>query len=254
MNLDELQHNLSRDRETLKHLKVGIIPAKKYYLEILGIWTFIYVLFVSIHSLGCFIGSQIGFLDTVENYKLKQQENYQKEINTLVQKIQSSTSLVEVEMFKAYQKKIQQELIKLNEEIETAEHFDNLYMLFGIFLTPGIFFLFFFGMIQMYVIFKNQFQNYLLTGNYINKKIQQAFKFFITLYSIILILGSIPLHNSAAFIPALFAFFISFFVTLCAVNSESSRIGITIVTDAISDFFKKNKHLEGAPSHNGSMT
>jgi len=52
---DELQKTFQMDLETLKHLKLGVVPAGKYYRDVILGCVLVYLLFLMVQLLSCFL-------------------------------------------------------------------------------------------------------------------------------------------------------------------------------------------------------
>ena len=237
MSTSQLQADLLSDIETLKHLKLGILPAKKYYQAIFKGFVFVYLSFVCTLLLACFFANSINAWPYTKDYPKKvrqiQQDGYESGIFSGFYKSEA----IQKEIQKPYEQKISE--LRGREEFDHQSLVINMYL--GVFSTPLLFTLFLMGHIQTYVIYVNQLSQHLKTGKYMKRKIWHAYIFFMGCFALISLFTVSISDQDYAVVAAFFSAFFSVFGSTFLIDMEISRIGISPLTSAISDYFGRDE-------------
>ena len=233
---DQLQANLEKDIETVKHLRLKILPAKRYYAAMIKSWAFVYFSLVSALFIACFFASSIHAWPYTKDFAKKVYE-----IRTFGHAIPSyepgHLRLIDEEMKKPLSVKIA--------EARAQEHIGHLknvfYMQLGVFFI-SIFLMFFLaGYIQMYVVYKTQVMEHLRTGKYIQRKVWQAYAFFMVLFTFFSLLTVSAMDQVLVGFAAIGSFIFSALIFTVISDMELNRIAISPLTEAIADYFERQQ-------------
>ncbi len=265
---DELQKKFQMDLETLKHLKLGVVPAGKYYRDVILGCVLVFLLFLIVQLVSCFLAINNNAWDFIGEHEqvksralLAQQEderfyriNKVFEERELEVKNPNATpeemkALKEVKRKKDETERLQRKNKRMNDaqEKEDYYHLVRVSKMVGGVIFSSLFFMFFFiGKIKTYVIFKHQIKPYLKTGNYLTTKIKLAFKLYFGVFGT-LVLMTIPLFDQdMTFFAGIAAFIFSAVIASIGINMEASRIGISVLSIAIRSFFENSRKMKTA--------
>lgn len=232
-----LQQHLQADLQALKTVTLGIIPAKLYYRDLfLGILV-IYTLFLLIQFIGCGLAMHInvwGYVNANEKSHSDFLMDYYHHSSA------SWRSWAEIQQRK---QESEAEFFKQREHSHTIRVFK---MVTGCIFSSLFFLLFFIAKVKNYIIFKHQLQPRLLTGKYLSKKIKQALMGFFGIFGITATIA-IPLFDQdMTFFAGIAAFLITGIISTVIINMEVSRIGVSVLSTAIAEYFAGDKNTSGA--------
>lgn len=111
----------------------------------------------------------------------------------------------------------------------------------GIIFSSAFFLLFVGGNVKNYVIFKHQLKPNLQTGAYLNHKIHQALQLYFTLFGSLGLLCICAFDQTNTFFAGLAAFIFSSIVMVMIIEWEVSRIGMSLLSSAMVDYFSQAK-------------
>ena len=232
MSDSQLQKNLQSDIETLKHLRLGILPAKKYYKEIFKGIGFVYLSFVCALLIACLFANSIGAWRYSEDFAVGV-EQIKEDGYSRVHWGSVSSEKIEKELKKSYQQKVSE----LRDRERPRHQSLIIDMYFGALATPLFFILFMIGFVKMYVIYTHQLSHHLKTGQYIKGKIKHAYMIFMGCFTLLSLLTVSIAEYQYVGVAALFSFIVSAIVSTFLIDMEFTRIGISPLTSAISDYF-----------------
>lgn len=262
---DELQKTFQMDLETLKHLKLGVVPAGKYYRDVILGCVLVYLLFLIVQLLSCFLAiNNNAWSYVAENQQVKtkalesleQRESF-KNLNSWIEehnfeeKHRDATpeemrALKEEKRNKEEAERLQRKNTTLTEaqEQEDYYHLVRVTKMVGGVIFSSLFFMFFFiGKVKTYVIFKHQIKPKLKTGDYLTTKVKLAFKLYFGVFGT-LVLMTIPLFDQdMTFFAGIAAFIFSAIIASIGINMEASRIGISVLSTAIASFFDSHRKM-----------
>jgi len=235
MSLNALKQAFHDDVNVLKRLELEIMPAKSYYPKLFLGWLLVYVLFISVQSLGCFLALEIGawgYVSEREQALADSKKEFDKEF------VSSNESWEEQQQEKqniesAYQKK------------REHQHVVRVFkMVTGILFSSLLFTFFLIGKVKNYVLFKYQLLPHLQTGAYLAKKMKQAFIGYFAIFACFSLV-MIPLFEPDMTVFAgMGTFIFSAIVISIAINMEASRIGISIMSAAIANYFAHRQKID----------
>lgn len=233
---DQLQADLGKDIETVKQLRLKILPAKKYYAVMIKSWAFVYFSLVSALFLACFFASTIHAWPYTKDFAKKAYK-----IRTYGHAIPifepGYLRLVDEEMKKPLSVKIAEARTQ-----ERSGHLKNVfYMRLGVFFISLFLMLVLTGYVQMYVIYKTQVMEHLRTGKYIQRKVRQAFAFFMGLFTFFSLLTVSTIDQVMVGFAAIGSFIVSAIIFSVVSDMELNRIAISPLTDAIADYFEREQ-------------
>ena len=173
-----LQADLQSDIETLKRLRLGIMPAKQYYKKILKGWFFIYFSLLGALFIACFFANSINAWPYTKGY-VKGVEKIKRYGHAIESFSLRDNDRIDLEIRKPYAEKIAQ--LKKEEE---GRHFEVIINMVIEVIGVSLFFMIFIsGYIKLYVIYKHQIMQHLKSGEYLLRKVWQAFGLFISCYT-----------------------------------------------------------------------
>lgn len=258
----QLNQALQDDLESLKKLNLGIIPAKIFYRDLCLGWLLVYLLFAGTQLMACFFATQINAWENkrLENHiasmrvfekgsdffkfsapfneerelEKKYPQATPEEINTMI--IKNKKAREDARFKKNEEREAEYKKMRKNEHVVQVAK-----MFLGVIFSSLFFTLFFIGKVKSYVIFKQQLQSRLKTGDYISRKIKIAFFGFFTVFGL-LSLVSIPLFDQdMTFFAAIPCLIFSAIVVGLFIDMEASRIGVSVLSTAITKFFKSSQ-------------
>ncbi|HHF7368342.1 TPA: hypothetical protein ACPSKY_003499 [Legionella bozemanae] len=259
--ITDLKKALAMDLETLKHLDLGIISAGAYYKRLFAIWFHLFVLLLAIQSAACFFAVRINAWDYAphtERWEKSNMERANREESTL----HSPSSLYDLgEQFpdasqeelkmiqKEKERKWQEGFLKRKkerqlkyEEARLDEHaLLRAKMVFGVFFSSLLISLFGLGFIKNYIIFKLQISPKLRTGAYLIQKTQWALTGFFFIFGMFAFLFIPLFEQDVVFFSSIPCLILAAIATSIVINMEASRIGVRVLSKAISNFFHKEK-------------
>lgn len=262
MALIDLKKALSLDLETLRHLDLGIIPAKRYYGNLFLGWFLLFAVLIGIQSAACF------FALTNQSWEYAPHERSARslmEMNefddsffgrnsipdkfTLGLKFPHASDETLEKMAQEEKRKWEENYIKRKKEraakLEEERLDDHLRqtikMGFGVFFSSLFLSLFGLGLLKNYIIFKIQIMPRLQTGAYLTKKIHAAIAGFFTVFSVLAFIFIPLFEQDVVFFSAIPCFIGAAIATSIVINMEASRIGVSVLSKAISNFFRKEK-------------
>ena len=265
MTNDGLKAKFQTDLEILKHLELGIIPAGKYYRDVFLGCFLVYLIFLSVQLMACFLATNNSAWDYVaenqqvkskalkslENDEMFKRLNLVFEEHNLEEKHPDATpeemrALKEEKRNKEEAERLQRKNTALTEaqEQEDYYHLVRVTKMVGGVIVSSLFFMFFFiGKVKTYVIFKHQIKPKLKTGDYLTTKIKLAFKLYFGVFGT-LVLMTIPLFDQdMTFFAGIAAFIFSAIIASIGINMEASRIGISVLSTAIASFFDSHRKM-----------
>lgn len=248
--MKDLKNSMAMDLEKIKHLDLGIIPAGTYYKNLFLGWILLFALIFLIQLAACFFAMITKSWDYAPNIY---QYNSIKSMDEFHYSQEKKTKdMLKASFPNASEEKLNQLLNE--EETQWKEGEGNqrrdllrdhntqvIYMWLSIFFTSLCISLYGVRLIKNYIIFKYQITPKLETGLYLIKKIHWAAKLcFITFAALAFIIFPI-LPQGATFCSIIPCFFGAIIVTSIAINMEASRIGMSVLSKALSNFFHKEK-------------
>lgn len=236
MSDNQLQKNLMADVETLKHLRLDILPAKKFYKEIVKGIGFVYLSFVCALLIACLFANSTGAWPYSKDFAVKV-EQIKKDGYSRDPWDSLSSEKIEQELDKSYEKKVSE--LRDRERSHHQSLIINMY--FGAFATPLFFMLFMMGYIKMYVIYIHQLSYHLKTGQYIKGKIWHAYMIFMGCFTLVSLLTVSIAYQDYVGVAALFSFIVSAIISTFLIDMEFTRIGISPLTSAIADYFSRDE-------------
>lgn len=232
MSDSQLQENLQSDIQTLKHLRLGILPAKQYYKEIAKGWGFVYLCLISVLFFACFFAISINAWPYTKEYAKKVQQ-IKKDGHALEFINFSRPEEIDAEIQKPFTEKIAQ-----LKEKEKSRHIELMYyMILGVLGTSLFIMLFITSYIKMYVIYKNQIIHHLKTGTYIKGKVWQAYTLFMGCFAFSALIAVSLIDQDFVGVAALLSFIFTAIISSFMIDMEFSRIGISPLTNAIANYF-----------------
>lgn len=258
----DLKKALAMDLKTLRHLDLGIISAGAYYKRLFASWFFLFVLLLTIQSAACFFAVLINAWDYAphaERWEKSNMDDANREESTL----HSPSSLYDLgqqfpdasqEELKMIQKekerKWQEGFLRRKKERELKYEEARLdehallraKMVFGVFFSSLLMSLFGLGFIKNYIIFELQISPKLQTGTYLIQKTQWALAGFFFIFGMFAFLFIPLFEQDVVFFSSIPCLILAAIATSIAVNMEASRIGVSVLSKAISDFFHKEKN------------
>ncbi|HBF07268.1 MAG TPA: hypothetical protein DDW29_03380 [Gammaproteobacteria bacterium] len=233
-----LNNDLQSDLETLKHLRLGILPAKQYYKAIAKGWGFVYLCLISSLFLGCIFANSINAWPYTKGYE---RQMYQLQRDGLSR---PTPGTIEDAVFQRDKDKLYAEKVnQLNAEEEPYHEIIVTKMVLGVLGVSLFLMIFIAGHIKLYVIFKHQICEHLKTGEYLKKKIWHAFSIFMGCFSLLSLLTVSMFDQDLTVVAGALSFIVSAFAASFLIDMELSRIGISPLTHAISDYFSRDESL-----------
>ena len=275
----DLKNALFLDLEKLKHLDLGIIPAGTYYARVFLGWLFLLMMIMGIESMACFFAmknnaweyaphthwNEFGEIiedslgngnDIFREQELRMKfsrpltrplpghmemrylsEEEQQKIEQKIQEEKRTEQAQRLERKKARKAKFEEQRQKKHERQVAS-------MILGVFLSSML--ISFFGLrrIKNYLIFNYQIRPQLQTGNFLIQKIHWAIIGFFSIFGLLSVLFIPLFEQGIVFFSALPGLIGAAAATRLLINLEASRIGVSVLFQAIFKFFNKNK--EGA--------
>jgi hypothetical protein len=254
-NLDEM---IQADLETLKTLKVGIMPAKSFYERVFYRTLSVYFFFVGIQLLACFFALTLGgWAMPPESSAVRFEKSLAETepFNNLISgmharlnQVNSSSTETEssddAEKIKAIQLQKKQAHEKKLRDIREDDNLTRKIEMFAGVLFSSLFFtLFFISKIKNVVIFQYQFQRHLQTGGAIASKITQAFTIYFGIFAITVLLFFNFFEQSQTLFAGVPAFLLAGIVTVILMEMELSRLGVSTLLRVLSQLFKQGNRL-----------
>ena len=260
MEDNQLEHAIQADLETLKRLKMGIIPANVFYKTLFQGILIIFALFLGIQSIACYVAwhggtktyqndsidSPIARFQAVEN----QFQNVIQSMDESFQQFESKQpqkyhdALVAKNAARALQKKQREEVLKRN---QINEHWVRVVkMVAGLLFSSLFCTLFFIGKVKNYVIFSQQLRDKLHSGEYITQKVMQALTLYFGLFCVFSLIVFQFFEQDMTFFAGILAFIISGVITTLFIGMEISRIGVSVLAQAVHAYFHKSPGM-GTP-------
>jgi len=234
MSEKNLHKNLQKDIETLKHLRVGILPVKQYYKEIAKGWGFVYWCLISMLFLGCLFANSINAWPYTPEYK---SELYKLQKFGLPRPVPGTVA--DAVWHRDKEKNLAAKIKSLKEAQRPEHQSLVVQMLLGVLGVSLFLMMFLSGYIKMYVIFKNQISIHLKTGEYIKKKVWQAFSFFIACFALFSLFTVSIFNQDLTFFAGMLSFIFAALVSSFLIDMEFSRIGISPLTNTIANYFSE---------------
>ena len=238
MSTSQLQTDLQSDIETFKHLRLDILPAKTFYKDILKTWCFVYLCLVSCLFAACLFAHSINAWPNEPSQEI---DDHEWSMPILLELNPGVTK-------EALRIKEQKRLQANNRirEMERAYHQVVVFkMILGVLFASLLIMFFLTAYIKMYVVFKNQICEHLKTGDYLKKKIWLAYAVFISSFLLFSLFFVSLLEQDVVFFAAIPTMICTGFASLYLIDMEFTRIGISPLTSAISDYFERDKTLVG---------
>lgn len=235
MAFHSLKQAFHEDVHTLKRLELEIMPAKSYYSKLFLGWLIVYILFVGAQSLGCLFALEAGAWGYVSEREQERADS-QKEFKIKFFSFHKT--------WEEQQQEKQKIELAYQDEIEHYHVVRVFKMVTGVLFSSLLFTFFLLGKVKNYVLFKHQLSPYLQTGAYLAKKMKQAFLGYFALFACFS-LGLFPLFEADMTVFAGIGVFIfSAIVISIAINMEVSRIGISVLSGAIANYFGHGKTVD----------
>ncbi|WP_242604495.1 hypothetical protein [Legionella gresilensis] len=259
--MSDLKKALVMDLEALKRLDLSIIPAGAYYKRLFGGWLFLFALLLAIQTAACFFAIAIQAWDYAPHTDRWEKSNMEHEnrkdsirhslssLYYLGEKFPEASE-EELKMIqKEKERRWQEGFLKRKKEREFKykearldEHaLLTAKMVFGVFFSSLLISLFGLGFIKNYIIFKLQISPKLQTGAYLIQKAKWAFTGFFLIFGVFTFIFIPLFEQDVVFFSAIPCLIIAAIATSIAVNMEISRIGVSVLSRAISKFFHKEK-------------
>lgn len=248
--MKDLKKAMAMDLEKIKHLDLGIIPACTYYKNLFLGWLLLFALIFLIQSAASFFAISIKSWDYAPNIyqynsiKSMDEFHYSQERKT--------RDMLKKSFPNASEEKLKQLLNEeetrwkegeLNQRKELLRDHKNqvIYMWLSIFFSSLCISLYGVRLIKNYIIFKYQISPKLQTGHYLIKKIHLGTKLCFGVFSALAFVIFPILPQGATFFSIIPCFFGAIILTGIAINMEASRIGMSVLSKALSNFFHKEK-------------
>ncbi len=238
MTINSLKQALHQDVEKLKRLNLDIMPARHYYSQLFLGWFIIYLLFVSIQGVGCFLAIEIGAWGYVSEHEQELADSGK------LFDLRFGSSLYETR--EAQQQRYQKIERKYNEKREHQHLVRVFKMVTGVLFSSLLFTFFLMGKVKSYVIFKHQLLPHLQTGHYLAKKMKQAFIGYFVIFGCFSLIMIPLLEADMTVFAGIPVFIFSAIAISIAINMEASRIGISVLSTAISNYFTQDQKVETA--------
>lgn len=251
----KLNQAIQADLDTLKRLKVGIIPSSIFYKAIFQGVFIIFALFLIVQSMACYFvwgstGRSHQDKSKVEQIVRVQQETerVQNLIHSMGARLQQfdpantakkSESLAKEKDLLEHQTRLHEE--ERNQKSAREQSVRVVKMVLGVFFSSLFFTLFFIGKVKNYVIFKFQLQDKLNSGGYIAEKITQVLTLYFGLFGIFSLIGFHFFDQDMTFFAGLSAFIFSGVITTLLIGMEMSRIGVSVLAQAVNGYFHKRR-------------
>lgn len=251
--MKDLKNAMAVDLEKIKHLDLGIIPSGTYYKNLFFGWFLLFVLILMIQSAACFFAMSIQSWDYAPNIyqynsiKSMDEFHYSKERKTIDMFKESFPNASEEQlkqMLNEEEMEWKKGYLKQKKELFRDHINQVVYMWLSIFFTSLCISLYGVRLIKNYIIFKYQITPKLETGQYLIKKIHLGATLCFVVFGVLAFIIFPILPQGATFFSIIPCFFGAIIVTSIAINMEASRIGVSVLSTAISNFFHKEK--EGA--------
>ncbi|STX55682.1 Uncharacterised protein [Legionella beliardensis] len=259
--MGDLEKVLATDLEALKHLDLSIISASAYYGRLLSGWLFLFALLLAIQSAACFFAITIQAWDYAphaERWEKSSMEHENREdlsrhsfatLHDLRWKFPDASEEELKLIQKEKERRWEEGFVKRKKERELTykearldEHaLLTAKMVFGVFFSSLLMSLFGLGFIKNYIIFKLQISPKLRTGAYLIKKTKWAFTGFFLIFGVFTFVFIPLFEQDVVFFSSIPCLIIAAIATSIAVNMEVSRIGVSVLSKAISNFFYKEK-------------
>ncbi|MCW8445692.1 hypothetical protein OQJ05_16785 [Fluoribacter gormanii] len=248
--MKDFKSAMATDLERIKHLDLDIIPARTYYKHLFLGWFLLFVLILMIQFAACFFAMSIHSWDYAPNiYRYNSIKNmdefhYSKEKKTLAMLKDAFPNASKEKLKQLFnEEETQWKEGEWNQRKELLRDHKNqvIYMWLSIFFTSLCISLYGVRLIKNYIIFKYQISPKLQTGPYLVKKIHWAAKLCVVTFAILAFIIFPILPQGATFFSVIPCFFGALIVTSIAINMEASRIGLSVLSKAISNFFQKEK-------------
>lgn len=276
----DLKSALSLDLERLKQLDLGIIPAGTYYARLFIGWFFLLMMLMGIESLACFFAMKNNaweyahhahwdkFRDSIENsldegndifkeqdlriklfhaltdplngpLSMQTEKHYlsdqeEQEIEQKIQQEKKTWQAHRLERKKARKAEFQEQRQK-NHQRQVAS------MVMGVFLSSMLISFFGLRIIKNYIIFNDQIRPKLQTGNVLIQKIHWAMIGFFFVFGLLSVFFIPLFEQGVVFFSAIAAFIGAAAATAIIINLEASRIGVSVLFQAISKLFNIKK-------------
>lgn len=248
--MKDLKKAMAIDLEKIKHLDLGIIPACTYYKNLFLGWLSLFALIFLIQSAACFFAISIKSWDYAPNIyqynsiKSMDEFHYSQERKTRDMIKESFPNASEEKLKQLVnEEEIRWKEGELNQRKELLRDHKNqvIYMWLSILFTSLCISLYGVRLIKNYIIFKYQITPNLKTGHYLIKKIHLGAKFCFGVFSALAFVIFPILPQGATFFSIIPCFFGAIIVTSIAINMEASRVGMSVLSKALSNFFHKEK-------------
>lgn len=248
--MKDFKNAMAMDLEKIKHLDLGIIPAGTYYKNLFIGWFLLFVLIFIIQLAACFFTMSIHSWDYAPNIyqynsiKSMDEFHYSQERKTKGLLRESFPNASEEKLNQLFnEEEIQWKKGELNQRRELLRDHKNqvIYMWLSIFFTSLCISLYGVRLIKNYIIFKYQITPKLETGHYLIRKIHLSAILCFVVFGVLAFVIFPILPQGATFFSIIPCFFGAIIVTSIAINMEASRIGMSVLSKALSNFFHKEK-------------
>lgn len=255
----QLKMSFQEDIETLKKLNLDILPSKIYYPKLVVTSLLVFLSILGAQAVACLFALQIGaWSDNPAIYI----ENHEEAVSDIDFDYEFEKSHIEFDQamfhdtkkFEKAMKKLEAEKIqeikesdrRIREQIEGKHRMKTVSMILGVIASSCFYMIFFVGKINYYVIFNLQVQKHLQTGEYLQKKIKLAYKGFFIIFLILSCFFFSIMDQEITFFAGIPAFIFSGLVCMHLIDMETNRIGVSLISSAITNFFQKREEAAAA--------
>ncbi|QMT62110.1 hypothetical protein [Legionella sp. PC997] len=255
----DLKSALAIDLNNLKHLDLGIIPAGRYYTRLFLGWILLFLLILTIEAGAVFFADRFDYWDYAPHTDRWEKSNLERANREELARHSTSSfyslekqfpdaSQEELKLIQESQeRKWKRGFLKRKKEREfkykmlrKEEHrLLGAKALLGVFFSSLLMSLFGLGFIKNYIIFKLQISPKLQTGTYLIKKTKWALTGFFLIFGMCAFLFIPLFEEDVVFFSTIPCLIIAAIATTLGVNMEISRIGVSVLSKAISNFFRK---------------
>jgi hypothetical protein len=275
-NTIDIKNALSLDLDRLKHLDLGIIPARTYYSRLFVGWFCLLIIVLGIESTACFLAMNTHaweyaphtqtneFREIIEDAQGNIKDVFRAETLRLklLQPLTRSHPLhlesrylsdeeeqkieqtIRAEQSKREAQRLERKKTRtaeLEQQRQNQHERQVAGMISGVLLSSILISIFGLGRIKNYIIFNYQISPQLHTGNYLIQKVHGAILGFIFIFGLLCVLFFPLLEQSDVFFSSMASLIGAVVAISLITNLEASRIGVSVLFLAISKFFNPNK-------------
>lgn len=249
MSTNNLKQNFETDLQTIKTLNLNIMPAKIYYPFVFSSWLAAFSLVLIIQGVIVWMGTSINawpYVNAHTQWKLDSKKNDIEQSERFM-KMDAMTVKEEKEFEKESPQRLAKAYKEINHDREYYHEAQVGKMILGIIANSFLFMFFLVGKIKHYIIFRCQIKDKLKSGQYLDRAMKIGAAIWLTSFTLFSTCMLLLMEQDLAFFATIPAFIASGLLTSVLIQMEISRIGVSLISTAVSQFFEsRGKPVENS--------